>query len=102
MSGFTLFTPRFEQNKTVYLIDLQGEVVHTWYLPYAPGLLGYLTERGTLFYSGRVSEDNFLSRFPFKGAVWSWKPTGTARCCGRCVTRTTITSGFCCATETCC
>src|SRR6516162_7554790 len=25
--GFTLFTPRFEQNRTVYLIDLQGEVV---------------------------------------------------------------------------
>jgi len=35
--GFTLFTPRFEQNRTVYLIDLQGEVVHTWHLPYAPG-----------------------------------------------------------------
>ena len=67
--GFTLFTPRFEQNRTVYLIDLQGEVVHTWHLPYAPGLFGYLTERGTLFYSGRVSEDNFLSRFPFKGGV---------------------------------
>jgi len=27
--------------------------------------LGYLTECRTLFYSGRVSEDNFLSRFPF-------------------------------------
>jgi len=67
--GFTLFTPRFEQNRTVYLIDLQGEVVHTWHLPYAPGLFGYLTERGTLFYSGRASEDNFLSRFPFKGGV---------------------------------
>jgi len=67
--GFTLFTPRFEQNRTVYLIDLQGEVVHTWHLPYAPGLFGYLTERGTLFYSGRALEDNFLSRFPFKGGV---------------------------------
>src|SRR5215469_8350747 len=38
--GFTLFTPRFEQNRTVYLIDLQGEVVHTWHLPYAPFLFG--------------------------------------------------------------
>jgi hypothetical protein len=34
--GFTLFAPVFEQNRTVYLIDLQGEVVHTWQLPYAP------------------------------------------------------------------
>jgi hypothetical protein len=65
--GFTLFAPVFEQNRTVYLIDLQGELVHTWQLPYAPGLSGYLTERGTLLYNGRTSENNFLSRFPFKG-----------------------------------
>jgi len=76
--GFTLFAPIFDQNRTVYLIDLQGEVVHTWQLPYAPGLSGYLTERGTLLYNGRTSEDNFLSRFPFKGGVvleadWSGK-----------------------------
>jgi len=38
-------------------------------LPYGPGLSGYLTERGTLLYNGRTSEDNFLSRFPFKGGV---------------------------------
>jgi hypothetical protein len=29
----------------------------------------YLTERGTLFYNGRTSEESFLSRFPFKGGV---------------------------------
>jgi hypothetical protein len=46
--GFTLFAPVFEQNRTVYLINLQGELVHSWQLPYAPGLSGYLTERGTL------------------------------------------------------
>jgi len=67
--GFTLFAPVFEQNRTVYLIDLQGELVHTWQLPYPPGLSGYLTERGTLLYNGRTSENNFLSRFPFKGGV---------------------------------
>jgi uncharacterized protein (UPF0248 family) len=38
-------------------------------MPYPPGLSGYLTERGTLFYNGRTSEDSFLSRFPFKGGV---------------------------------
>jgi uncharacterized protein (UPF0248 family) len=94
--GFTLFAPHFVQNSNVYLIDLQGEVVHTWKMPYPPGLSGYLTERGTLFgsrrihppkrvaqevelpvryladsclYNGRTSEESFLSRFPFKGGV---------------------------------
>src|SRR6266481_2621288 len=64
-----LMSKVFEHNRTVYLIDLQGELVHTWQLPYAPGLSGYLTERGTLLYNGRTSENNFLSRFPFKGGV---------------------------------
>jgi arylsulfotransferase ASST len=76
--GYTLFAPCFEQNRTVYLIDLQGEVIHTWEMPYAPGLSGYLTERGTLVYNGRTLEEGFLSRFPFKaGAIleadWSGK-----------------------------
>jgi uncharacterized protein (UPF0248 family) len=66
---FTLFAPHFVENRSVYLIDLQGEVVHTWNMPYPPGLSGYLTERGTLFYNGRTSEESFLSRFPFKGGV---------------------------------
>jgi len=47
--GFTLFAPHFVENRNVYLIDLQGTVVHTWTMPYPPGLSGYLTERGTLF-----------------------------------------------------
>ena len=67
--GFTLFAPHFAENRTVYLIDLEGKVAHTWELPYAPGLSGYLTERGTLFYNGRTEENSFLSRYPFKGGV---------------------------------
>jgi hypothetical protein len=77
--GFTLFAPHFAENTTVYLVDLQGRVVHTWNMPYPPGLSGYLTERGTLFYNGRTPEESFLSRFPFKGGVvlevdWNGKP----------------------------
>ncbi|HZD48593.1 MAG TPA: hypothetical protein VE178_07590, partial [Silvibacterium sp.] len=68
-AGFTLFAPHFVENRSVYLIDLQGKVAHTWDMPYPPGLSGYLTERGTLFYNGRTPEENFLSRFPFKGGV---------------------------------
>jgi len=67
--GYTLFAPCFPQNRTVFLIDLQGSVVHTWTMPYAPGLGGYLTERGTLIYNGRTLEDGFLGRFPFKGGA---------------------------------
>jgi hypothetical protein len=67
--GFTLFAPLIRGEGRVYLIDLHGAVVHTWNMPYPPGLSGYLTERGTLFYNGRTSEDSFLSRFPFKGGV---------------------------------
>src|SRR5215470_6198742 len=67
--GFTLFSPHFVENRTVYLIDLKGNVVHTWEMPYPPGMSGYLTERGTLFFNGRTSEENFLSRFPFKAGV---------------------------------
>src|SRR6202023_3782296 len=67
--GFTLFAPHFVENRNVYLIDLQGEVAHAWKMPYPPGLSGYPTEHGTLFYNGRTSEESFLSRFPFKGGV---------------------------------
>ncbi len=67
--GYTLFAPLFVESRTAYLIDVQGKIVHTWTLPYSPGLSGYLTERGTLYYNGRSPEDNWLSRFPFKGGV---------------------------------
>ena len=30
---------------------------------------GYLTERGTLFYNGKIPNDTFLGRTPFKGGV---------------------------------
>lgn len=58
--GYTLFTPIFGGG-TVYLLDMHGEVVHTWRLPYRPGLYGYLLDDGHLFYSGKVMED--LERF---------------------------------------
>lgn len=48
--GFTVFTPL--TSKTVYLIDLQGQVIHTWDMPEMPNDYGFLTERGTLFYNG--------------------------------------------------
>jgi hypothetical protein len=58
--GYTLFTPMYGDG-TVYLIDMQGEVAHSWRLPYRPGLYGHLLPNGHLFYGGKVMED--LDRF---------------------------------------
>ena len=66
--GFTLFAP-MNGDGTVYLIDLNGKLVHDWYMPYPPGQYGYLTDKGTLFYSGKIPNDTFLGRAPFKGGV---------------------------------
>jgi hypothetical protein len=67
--GLTLFTPMGAES-TVYLIDLGGEIVHTWKMPYH-ALYAYLTERGTLVYNGRIDgpDDSFLNSTPWKGGV---------------------------------
>jgi hypothetical protein len=39
--GFTLFAPQSGGGK-IYLIDLEGKVIHTWQMPYPPGNYGYL------------------------------------------------------------
>src|SRR5579862_3081800 len=67
-AGLTLFAPMLGDGM-VYLIDLKGTVVHQWKMPYPPGLYGYLTEKGTLFYNGKIPNDSFLGRSPFKGGV---------------------------------
>jgi hypothetical protein len=66
--GFALFAP-IRGDGTVYLIDLQGNVVHAWKMPYPPGLYGYLTEKGTLFYNGKIPNDTFLGQAVFKGGA---------------------------------
>jgi hypothetical protein len=69
-AGFTLFAPQSGGGK-VYVIDIDGNVVHTWQMPYPPGNSGYLTERGAFFYNGKIIEqsDRFISRQPWKGGV---------------------------------
>jgi hypothetical protein len=77
-AGYTLFAPMFGDG-TVYLVDMDGQVAHTWRLPYRPGLYGYLLDNGHLFYGGKVMED--LTRFE------AWPRFKGARCsrdwCGR-------------------
>jgi arylsulfotransferase ASST len=66
-AGLTLFAPN--AGKTVYLIDLHGKVVHTWNMPYPAGLYGYLTEKGTLFFNGKIPNDTYLGKSAFKGGA---------------------------------
>jgi hypothetical protein len=67
-AGLTLFAPATGEGM-IYLVDLNGKVVHTWRMPYPPGLYGYLTEKGTLFYNGKIPNATFLGKSPFKGGV---------------------------------
>ena len=63
--GYTLYTPMFGDG-TVYLLDMQGNEVHTWKLPYPPGDYGYLLPNGNLFYLGKTPEgaDDLFAAFP--------------------------------------
>jgi arylsulfotransferase ASST len=65
--GLTLFAPM--GGTEVHLIDLRGTVVHTWKPGHRPGLYGYLTDRGTLFYNGQVPNDTYLGKSPFMGGI---------------------------------
>jgi len=66
--GFTLFAP-MRGDGAVYLIDLGGTVVHTWKMPCPPGLYGYFTNEGTLFYNGKIPNETFLGKSQFKGGT---------------------------------
>jgi hypothetical protein len=98
--GFALFVPHPVENRAVYLIVLQGRIVHTWKMPYPPGLSGYLTERGTLFYNGRTPGRAFSAASLSKVAS-SWKRTGTGKCFENYAIRITIIMASCCAMEMC-
>lgn len=65
--GLTLFSPA--GGTEVVLVNLRGEVVHTWRMPYRPGLYGYLTDAGTLFYNGQIPNDTFIGKSPFMGGA---------------------------------
>jgi hypothetical protein len=65
--GLTLFAPAGLTE--TFLIDLHGTVVHSWKMPYRPGLYGYLTDRGTLFYNGQIPNETFLGKQPFMGGA---------------------------------
>ena len=66
-AGYTLFAP-MNGDGTIYLINMNGKVVHRWRMPYSPGLYGHMLDNGNLLYSGKVLND--LDRFEHWGR---WK-----------------------------
>jgi hypothetical protein len=38
-------------------------------MPYPPGLYGYLTDKGTLFYNGQIPNNTFIGKSPFMGGA---------------------------------
>ena len=50
--GYTLFAPM--GGKIVWLIDMEGRIVHRWDVPYVPGCHGRLLPNGNLVYAGKV------------------------------------------------
>src|SRR5574341_2101231 len=69
--GYTLYTPMFGDG-TVYLLDMEGNEVHTWRMPLPPGDYGYLLPNGNLFYGGHTPADpgEYFPAWPiFKGGA---------------------------------
>ena len=55
--GCTLFPPL--RSKTTYLVDMKGEVVHTWESEHTPGNSTYLLADGTLLRCCRMDNELF-------------------------------------------
>lgn len=65
-NGFTLFK-RQAGDPVVHLINMAGDIVHQWRLPYG-GVYAHLTERGTLYYNGSIARQDFPGR-PLQAGV---------------------------------
>ncbi|MBN2439943.1 MAG: aryl-sulfate sulfotransferase [Spirochaetales bacterium] len=57
--GYTLFAPRY--STTTYLIDIKGNIVHSWKGSHIPGLGVYLLENGHLLRTANVNNSKFMN-----------------------------------------
>lgn len=62
--GYTLYTPVAGRGE-VFLIDIEGNIVHEWSLPYPPGRHARLLPNGNLLYQGKIEDQEPL--FPIWG-----------------------------------
>lgn len=57
--GYTLFSPMIG-SKTTYLMDMEGQIVHTWETDYRPGLYAELLPNGNLLRAGRPDQKKLM------------------------------------------
>ena len=60
--GYLCYAPHHGDGE-VLVIDINGEEVHRWKMPYSPGSWGYILPNGNLFYLGKAPSDG-IERFP--------------------------------------
>ena len=73
--GYTLFAPM--ASGITYLIDNNGNAMHTWTSAYEPGLAVYLAEDGTLFRTAQTGTNPDFSAGGWNNCVqrFSWNST---------------------------
>ncbi|MFT7461907.1 MAG: hypothetical protein ACI9EF_000241 [Pseudohongiellaceae bacterium] len=74
-AGYTLFAPLNSQ--AVHLIDMAGELVHSWATDSAPGAWAYLLDDGRLLRCGRKDEDPQFKGGGIGGIIQTLAPDGT-------------------------
>ncbi len=85
--GYVLFAPL--SSTTTYLIDKQGQKVHSWQSKYTPGKSVYLLPDGSLLRTGNFGNSYFrmpgnggiIEKFNWDGKlVWSYKLSDSLQC----------------------
>lgn len=64
--GVTIFSPL--EGTGAWIIDMNGNIVHSWEMGYKPALYGELLPNGNLLYAGRV-ENGPLTEFEGAGGI---------------------------------
>ncbi|MBW2307747.1 MAG: aryl-sulfate sulfotransferase [Deltaproteobacteria bacterium] len=65
-NGFTIWCS-LAGDGTVHFMDMRGKTVHSWKMPYPPGLYGRLLESGNLLYAGRTTTGYGKGKYHMSG-----------------------------------
>jgi hypothetical protein len=65
--GYTLLAPL--ASSTTYLVDLQGQLIHSWKSKYVPGQAAYLLDDGSLLRAARVPKNGHFGGGGIGGRV---------------------------------
>ena len=75
--GLTIVAPI--NSRSIHLLDLDGEIVHTWETEYAPGEWCYLLDDGNLLRSAREDDDPHFRGGGIGGRLQLLAPDGSVR-----------------------